>query len=80
MSLWHAAHVWLVMKKVDGMVRPTLVFADEGKKGLFGPAPSPSMLIGGVIGLTMRGTSRSAIAWRPTTADDQPVSATMPSA
>ena len=28
------------MKKFEGMMPPTLVFADEGKNGHFGPPPS----------------------------------------
>ena len=40
MSLWQRPQLSLVMKKFAGMVPPTLVFADEGKNGLCGPAPS----------------------------------------
>src|SRR5690349_12167082 len=76
MSLWQLAHVWLVMKKFDGIVWPTLVFDDDGKNGLFRPAPSASMLSGGLSGFTIRGTARSAIACRPAA----PVSATTTSA
>ena len=36
------------------MVRPTFVSAEDGKKGLSGPAPSPSMVSGGSVGFTMR--------------------------
>ena len=54
MSLWQRPHVWLVMKKLAGMIPLTFVFADEGKNGLEGPAPSPSMLTGGHLGFTMR--------------------------
>jgi hypothetical protein len=42
------------MKKFEGMVWPTFVSAEEGKKGLCGPAPSPSMLTGGSAGFTIR--------------------------
>ena len=42
------------MKKFDGMMPPTLVFADEGKNGEPGPPPSPSMDAGADDGLTMR--------------------------
>src|SRR5262245_42843545 len=80
MSLWQLAHVWLVMKKFDGIVWPTFVFDDEGKNGLFGPAPSPSMLSGGVSGLTILGTVRSAIACRPRTTADEPATTTTASA
>ena len=38
------------MKKFDGMMPLTLVFADDGQKGDFGPAPSSSIEMG-----TMRG-------------------------
>src|SRR5260221_2543998 len=54
MSLWQRPQVWLVMKNVAGMIPPTFVSDEEGKKGLFGPAPSPSMRSGGSVGLTMR--------------------------
>src|SRR4249919_2551784 len=54
MSLWQRPHTALVMKKLAGMVRPRFVFADDGKNGPPGPAPSLSMLSGGVVGLTMR--------------------------
>ena len=42
------------MKKFDGMMPPTLVFADEGKNGDFGPPPSSCMEAGTTSGLTMR--------------------------
>ena len=54
MSVWHRPQTGLVMKKLAGMMPPTLVSAEDGKKGLLGPAPSPSMLTGGSTGLTMR--------------------------
>src|SRR6266566_9121544 len=54
MSLWQRPHVALVMKKFDGIVPPTFVRADEGKNGLEGPSPSPSIVGGGSSGLTMR--------------------------
>src|SRR6185503_17651246 len=59
MSLWHRSHVLLVMKKFAGMIPFTLVFADEGKNGLDGPAPSPSMLRAGDAGFTIRSAARS---------------------
>jgi hypothetical protein len=54
MSLWHLPHTALVMKKLAGMIVPVLVSAEDGKNGLCGPGPSPSMLSGGCVGLTMR--------------------------
>jgi hypothetical protein len=42
------------MKKFAGIVPPTFVSAEEGKKGLRGPAPSPSMLKGGREGFAIR--------------------------
>ena len=42
------------MKKFDGMMPPTLVFADDGKNGDFGPPPSSSMEVGTTSGLRMR--------------------------
>src|SRR5690349_12405429 len=41
------------MKKFDGMVPPTFVFAEEGKNGLRGPAPSSVIAIGAAVGLTI---------------------------
>src|SRR6516165_4450539 len=41
------------MKKFDGMIPPTFVFADEGKNGDFGPPPSLFMLTGALAGLTI---------------------------
>src|SRR3954462_15336320 len=60
MSLWHRSQVLLVMKKFAGMIPFTFVFADEGKNGLDGPAPSPSMLSAGDAGLAIRSACRSA--------------------
>src|SRR5580765_3002194 len=54
MSLWHSPHFSESMKKFDGMIPPTLVFADEGKNGDCGPPPSPAIVTGGFIGLTIR--------------------------
>src|SRR5437870_3481101 len=54
MSLWQRPQLWLVMKKVDGMVRLTFVLDDDGKKGLLGPAPSCSIASGGVVGFSIR--------------------------
>src|SRR5215467_5155184 len=42
------------MKKLDGMMPPTLVFADEGKNGDLGPPPSSSIDTGVLRGLTIR--------------------------
>src|ERR1035441_4472014 len=41
------------MKKFEGMMPPTLVLADAGKNGDFGPPPSMSGLNGGTIGFTI---------------------------
>src|SRR5512140_276618 len=54
MSLWHSPHRAESMKKFDGMIPPTFVFADEGKNGDAGPPPSPSIVTGALSGLTMR--------------------------
>ena len=58
MSLWQRPHASLVRKKSAGMMPSTLVFADDGKKGLSGPAPSSCMVAGGSVGLTMRWARR----------------------
>src|SRR5260370_176721 len=50
MSFGNRPHSWLVMKKLDGITPPTLVSAEEGKKGLPGPPPSACMLRGGISG------------------------------
>src|SRR5262245_3477883 len=42
------------MKKLDGMMPPTFVFADEGKNGDAGPPPSSRIDIGTTLGLRMR--------------------------
>ena len=72
---WHFSQTLLVMKKFAGMIRFTFVFADDGKNGLAGPAPSPSMLVAGEDGLTMRWLARSAARCRIANADDQPAAA-----
>src|SRR5262245_15041660 len=54
MSLWHSPQVSESMKKLAGMMPPTLVFADDGKKGELGPPPSPAIDTGAVAGLAMR--------------------------
>src|SRR5436309_8961662 len=54
MSLWHSPHALESMKKFDGMMPPTLVFADDGKNGDFGPPPSSRIEVGTTSGLTMR--------------------------
>ena len=41
------------MKKFDGMMPPTFVFADDGKNGDSGPPPSPCIVSGGLVGLTI---------------------------
>ena len=52
MSRWQRAQLWLVMKNADGMMPLTFVLADDGKNGPLGPAPSPSMVAGVVVGFT----------------------------
>src|SRR5205823_4134819 len=42
------------MKKFDGMMPPTFVFAAEGKNGDPGPPPSSAIDVGAVAGLAMR--------------------------
>src|SRR6185369_8409952 len=54
MSLWHSPQVAESMKKLDGMMPPTLVFADDGKNGDFGPPPSSCIEAGTISGLWMR--------------------------
>src|SRR6185369_3040797 len=54
MSRWHRPHVWLVRKKLAGMMPRTFVSAEDGKNGLVGPRPSSFMLTGETVGLTMR--------------------------
>src|SRR5437016_915274 len=54
MSLWHSPQVAESMKKFDGMMPPTFVFADEGKNGERGPPPSSAIDTGAVAGLAMR--------------------------
>src|SRR6266568_520336 len=54
MSLWHSPQRAESMKKFDGMMPPTFVFAEDGKNGDFGPPPSPSIVTGAVSGLTIR--------------------------
>ena len=70
MSWWQRPQTALVMKKFAGMVRPTLVSADEGKNGLFGPAPSASIVAGAVAGFTIR--SRRGPSVRSLTASTTP--------
>src|ERR1700712_1724781 len=53
MSLWHSPQALESMKKFDGMMPPTLVFADDGKNGDFGPPPSSCMEAGTTSGLTI---------------------------
>src|ERR1051326_2442542 len=45
------------MKKLDGMMPPTLVLADEGKNGDFGPPPSPFIVTGALSGFTIRASA-----------------------
>jgi hypothetical protein len=47
-------HVSEVKKNVDGIVFLEVVSAEDGKKGLCGPPPSPSIFKGGESGFTMR--------------------------
>ena len=50
----------LVMKKFAGMMPPTFVCDDDGKNGVVGPPPSPSIVTGVSSGLTMRCLARNA--------------------
>src|SRR6185295_6342490 len=54
MSLWHSPQVAESMKKLEGMMPPTLVFADDGKNGDFGPPPSSAIAVGTMSGFLMR--------------------------
>src|SRR5436305_12882234 len=54
MSLWHSPQVSESMKKFDGMMPPTFVFAADGKKGDDGPPPSPAIDSGAVDGFAIR--------------------------
>src|SRR5436309_13973118 len=67
MSRWHRPQLSLVMKKVAGMVPLTLVFADEGKNGPLAPAPSSSIVVGGVAGFWMRYAARHRASRPPRT-------------
>jgi hypothetical protein len=51
--VWQRPQLSLVMKKFAGMMPRTLVSADDGKKGLFGPPPSSSMLAGTIVGFSI---------------------------
>src|SRR5215469_7339341 len=42
------------MKKFAGMMPPTFVLAEDGKKGDFAPPPSPFIVRGAVEGFRMR--------------------------
>src|SRR6187397_2255673 len=61
MSLWHSPQRAESMKKFDGMMPPTFVFADEGKNGDPGPPPSFSMDSGTSSGLRMRSIERGLV-------------------
>jgi hypothetical protein len=54
MSTWQRPQLSLVMKKLAGMIPRTFVSADDGKKGLLGPLPSSSMLVGTIEGFWIR--------------------------
>src|ERR1700732_879027 len=54
MSLWHSPQVSDWVKKSAGMMPPTLVLADDGKNGDFGPPPSSFIDTGTAVGLWMR--------------------------
>src|SRR6059036_1738832 len=54
------------MKKLAGMIPPTLVRADEGKNGVCEPPPSSSIRAGTRLGLSIR-----VRAVRPPVATDQ---------
>src|SRR5438128_3120045 len=51
MSLWHRPQLSLVMKNVAGIVRCTLVSAEDGKNGPRGPPASSAILAGTTAGL-----------------------------
>ena len=63
------------MKKLAGMMPPTLVWAEEGKNGLFGPPPSPSMVAGTSTGFRIR--SRWGASERSFTASTTPITIAM---
>src|SRR4051812_50096342 len=54
MSLWQPPQLSESMKKLDGMMPPTLVREEDGKNGECGPPPSCSMEAGAAIGFRMR--------------------------
>ena len=81
MSGWQRAHDSLVMKNVAGMTWPVVVLAEDGKNGLRGPSPSPSIEAGGRGGLTMRparAASRRSWAANPTATGIESSAATAP--
>src|SRR5271169_5450159 len=75
MSLWHLPQVALVMKKFEGMVCPTSVSPEEGKKGLFGPAPSPSIERGGNAGFTIGVRTDACLCWSAAMPPAKPMAA-----
>src|SRR5579864_536977 len=54
MSWWHSPQVSDWVKKSAGMMPPTLVLAEDGKNGDFGPPPSSLIDTGTIVGLWMR--------------------------
>src|SRR6202023_3931743 len=54
MSRWHSPQVSDWVKKSAGMMPPTLVLAEDGKNGDFGPPPSSLIDAGTIVGLWMR--------------------------
>ena len=60
MSRWHRPQVSLVRKKSAGITSPVVVRAEDGKNGLSGPSPSPSIVAGGRTGFTMRCAARQS--------------------
>ena len=54
MSLWHSPQASESMKKLEGMILPVLVWAEEGANGECAPAPSWSIESGGLVGFTMK--------------------------
>ena len=53
MSLWHSPQISESMKKLEGMMPPVLVLADDGQNGDWGPPPSSSMEVGVTTGFRM---------------------------
>src|SRR5262245_55601541 len=58
MSGWQRPQASESRKNSASIWPPGSVRTDEGKKGLFGPSPSASMLAGGTPGFTTRSAAR----------------------